>query len=113
MNKILLSLCATAALLTACNTGNTESQDATDARDSIAATVDEMVIDSTAQQQLRGKVIDGAMNSIYVLVQDDTLSFSYPDLARDSIDGWAIDDSVTVNYYMTAQGDSVTAVHVL
>ena len=53
---------------------------------------------------------DGANNSISLLVGGDTVSFEYPDLDRDHRDSWYINDTVTVRYYVTHDGDSVTDV---
>ena len=57
--------------------------------------------------QVTGVAIDGAMNSISLLVGDDTLDFSYPDLDIDHKASWDINDTVTVRYYVTHDGDSV------
>ena len=57
-----------------------------------------------------GIAIDGANNSISLLVGNDTLSFEYPDLDSDHRDSWYINDTVTVKYYVTQDGDSVTDV---
>lgn len=57
-----------------------------------------------------GVAIDGAMNSISLLVGDDTVFFSYPDLDNDHRASWDINDSVTIRYYVTENGDSVTDV---
>jgi len=65
----------------------------------------------TAAIEVTGVAIDGAMNSISLLVGDDTLYFSYPDLDDDHRGYWDINDSVTVRYYVTEEGvDSVTDV---
>lgn len=57
-----------------------------------------------------GVAIDGAMNSVFIKVGEDTLGFNYPDLDNDHRDSWSIDDTVTVKYYETENGDSVTDV---
>ena len=66
------------------------------------------VVDSALE--VTGVAIDGAMNSISLLVGDDTVFFSYPDLDNDHRASWDINDSVTVRYYATENGDSVTDV---
>ena len=61
-------------------------------------------------QQVTGVAIDGAMNSVYLKVGDDTVEFSYPDLDSDHRASWEIDDTLTVHYYVTENGDSVIEV---
>ena len=70
--------------------------------------VDTVVVDST--QQVTGVAVDGAMNSVYLKVGEDTIEFTYPDLDSDHRDSWAINDTLTVRYFETADGDSVTDV---
>ena len=60
--------------------------------------------------EVTGVAVDGAMNSISLLVGDDTVYFTYPELDNDHRASWDINDSVTVRYYVTANGDSVTDV---
>jgi hypothetical protein len=61
-------------------------------------------------QEVTGVAIDGAMNSVYLKVGDDTIEFNYPDLDSDHRAAWSINDTLTVRYYETADGDSVTEV---
>ena len=68
----------------------------------------EQVTDSL--QEVTGVAIDGAMNSVYLKVGDDTIEFSYPDLDSEHRASWSINDTLTVRYYETADGDSVTDV---
>ena len=60
--------------------------------------------------EVTGIAVDGAMNSVYLKVGDDTIEFSYPDLDSENRASWAINDTLTVRYYVTEQGDSVTAI---
>ena len=60
--------------------------------------------------EVTGVAIDGAMNSVYLKVGDDTVEFTYPDLDSDHRASWEIDDTLTVRYYVTHDGDSVTDV---
>ena len=54
-----------------------------------------------------GVVIDGAMNSIFIkMPAGDTLSFGYPNLNRDKIQNYIINDTVTVN----TQADTVISI---
>ncbi len=46
------------------------------------------------------------MNSVYLKVGDDTVEFSYPDLESEHRASWAINDTLTVRYYETQDGDS-------
>ena len=57
-----------------------------------------------------GIAVDGAMNSIMLVADGDTMSFSYPDLDRESIDSWEIGDTVTVQYFASIDGDSVVRI---
>ncbi len=57
-----------------------------------------------------GVAIDGAMNSVFLKVGDDTIEFSYPDLDSEYRASWEIDDTLTIRYYVTENGDSVTEV---
>ena len=49
-----------------------------------------------------GKVVDGAMNSVFIEVQPDSaVEFSYPQLDRNDSEvfyNWSIDDEITVEY---------------
>ena len=60
--------------------------------------------------EVTGVAIDGAMNSVYLKVGDDTVEFSYPDLDSERRASWAINDTLTVRYYVTEDGDIVTDV---
>ena len=71
---------------------------------------DSIVVDTDTARQVTGVAIDGATNSISLLVGKDTMSFEYPDLDSDHKDAWYINDTVTVRYYVTQDGDSVTDV---
>lgn len=73
-------------------------------------TIDTVVVADTAFHEVTGVAIDGATNSISLLVGEDTVSFEYPDLDGDHKDSWYINDTVTVRYYVTHDGDSVTDV---
>ena len=103
MKKLLLALGALfAVMLFSCvgSTDQTEQQE--------DSTVIEAPIDSVIE--VTGVAIDGAMNSVYLKVGDDTVEFSYPDLESEHRASWAINDTLTVRYYETQDGDSVTDV---
>ena len=60
--------------------------------------------------QVTGVAVDGAMNSVYLKVGEDTLEFSYPDLNSADRDAWDINDTLTIKYVETQSGDSVIKV---
>ena len=66
--------------------------------------------DTIVTQEVTGVAVDGAMNSVYLKVGDDTLEFSYPDLMGENRDAWDINDSLTIKYVETQTGDSVVQV---
>ncbi len=63
-----------------------------------------------APTEVTGVAIDGAMNSVYLKVGNDTIEFSYPDLDAEQRASWEINDTLTIRYYATENGDSVTEV---
>ena len=67
-------------------------------------------IEQPEVQEVTGVAVDGAMNSVYLKIGEDTVEFSYPDLDGDHRDSWSINDTLTVRYYETTDGDSVTEV---
>ena len=67
-------------------------------------------IEQPEVQEVTGVAVDGAMNSVYLKIGEDTVEFSYPDLESDHRDSWSINDTLTVRYYETTDGDSVTEV---
>ncbi len=104
MKKSVLALSALAAIAMMSCIGGTENGEQTEAP---VDTV-EQAIDST--MQVTGVAIDGAMNSVYLKVGEDTLEFSYPDLNSDDRDSWDINDTLTIKYVETQGGDSVIKV---
>lgn len=74
-------------------------------QDALTDTIEQPVI-----QEVTGVAVDGAMNSVYLKIGDDTIEFSYPDLEGENRASWAINDTLTVRYYETAYGDSVIAI---
>ena len=61
-------------------------------------------------QEVTGIAIDGAMNSVYLKVGDDTIEFVYPDLDSEHRAPWSQNDTLTVRFVETENGDSVTDV---
>ena len=102
MKKSILALSAFAAILTMSCTGQAD-KDTQPVQ--LADTVEQVEV-----QEITGVAVDGAMNSVYLKVGDDTIEFSYPDLEGENRASWAINDTLTVRYITTADGDSVTAV---
>lgn len=82
--------------------------DKQDAEEEQAEVVEEVEVDPT--QEVTGVAIDGAMNSVYLKVGEDTLEFSYPDLSSENRDAWDINDTLTIKYVETQNGDSVIQV---
>lgn len=72
--------------------------------DSIEAVVQDTAI------QVTGVAVDGAMNSVYLKVGEDTIEFTYPDLDSEHRQSWEINDTLTVRYFETENGDSVVDV---
>ncbi len=102
MKKSILALSAFAAILTMSCTGQADKETQPV---QLADTVEQVEV-----QEITGVAVDGAMNSVYLKVSDDTIEFSYPDLEGENRASWAINDTLTVRYITTADGDSVTAV---
>ena len=102
MKKSILALSAFAAILTMSCTGQADKETQPV---QLADTVEQVEV-----QEITGVAVDGAMNSVYLKVGDDTIEFSYPDLEGENRASWAINDTLTVRYITTADGDSVIAV---
>ena len=101
MKKPVLTWIALFAIaLTSCIDSGQSNQDETTV-DTLEQSVDSAI-------QVTGVAIDGAMNSVYLKVGDDTIEFAYPDLEASHRDSWDINDTLTVEYYETVNGDSVT-----
>ncbi len=81
-------------------------------QDNTSNGIDTTSVNDTIPQEIEvtGVAIDGAMNSVYLKVGDDTIEFSYPDLDSDHRASWEINDTLTVRYYATENGDSVTEI---
>ena len=61
-------------------------------------------------KEVTGLAVDGAKNSVALLVGEDTVIFDFPDLDVEHRQAWVIGDSVKVRYYVTEDGDSITDV---
>ena len=71
---------------------------------------DTVEVETNDPVEVTGVAIDGAMNSVFLKVGDDTIEFSYPDLDTEQRASWEINDTHTVRYYATENGDSVTQI---
>ena len=103
MKKLVLVLAIFAALFVTSCIKDSQSQ-----TDNVIE--DDAIEQADTAQLVTGVAIDGAMNSVFLKVGDDTVQFSYPDLDNDHRASWAINDTVTVKYFVTENGDSVTDV---
>ncbi len=104
MKKLVLaSAVLTAITMVSCMSDSNTSSQADTAIDSVAQTVD-------SAMHVTGVAVDGAMNSVCLKVGEDTLEFTYPDLDSEHRDAWNINDTLTVQYFSTENGDSVTSV---
>ena len=103
MKKLVLVLAVFAALFVTSCVKDRQSQTDNEI-------VDEVIEQVDSAQLVTGVAIDGAMNSIFLKVGDDTVQFSYPDLDNDHRASWSINDTVSIKYYVTESGDSVTDV---
>ncbi len=65
--------------------------------------------DSSNVLSVTGTVTDGAMNSVMLQVEPDSIvEFSYSELDRSNSDvyeSWEIDDRITISYVKTMNGD--------
>ena len=110
MKKLLLTLAVLPALaITSCTGCGTQQPG--DGSDTVAADTvvkQAIVVDKAPQAiEITGVAVDGAMNSIYIQVGNDTVEYSFPDLEQAKRASWTIGDTVTVVYVHTADGDSV------
>lgn len=85
--------------------------------DSAQAGVDSSAT-ATGIKSVTGKVVDGAMNSVFVEVEPgNSIEFSYSQLDRNDSEvfyNWSIDDEITINYVEVERGgelvDSVVSI---
>ncbi len=103
MKKLIFAfglLCA--FTMTSCIGNDDGKQDTDTQTDQVVEKEDEPEILSVT-----GVAVDGAMNSVYLKVGEDTLDYSFPDLESENRDSWDINDTLTVKYVETENGDSV------
>ena len=104
MKKLVLLLAIFAALFVTSCVKKTQLPP----QDNVLEDTDTVQVDSAVL--VSGIAIDGAMNSVFLKVGDDTVQFNYPDLDSDHRQSWEMGDSVTIRYYVTENGDSITDV---
>ena len=104
MKKLVLLLAIFAALFVTSCVKETQQPP----QDNVLEETDTVQVDSAVL--VTGIAIDGAMNSVFLKVGDDTVQFNYPDLDSDHRQSWEMGDSVTIRYYVTENGDSITDV---
>lgn len=122
MRKILLAILSLVILSTTTTTTFTSCTEEKKHADTL---LDTTVImpqttapgDSTGNDVLTvtGKVVDGAMNSVFIEVKpDSSVEFSYPQLDRNDSEvfyNWSIDDDVTIKYvHTTRNGEEIDSV---
>lgn len=104
MKKLLIAFGVLVAIsLTACMGEGQQDTDSDELNDSTELVTDTVI-------EVTGIAVDGAMNSVYLKVGDDTIEFSYPDLDSEHRASWEINDTLTVRYFETEEGDSVVDV---
>ena len=106
MKKLILAfglLCA--FTMTSC-IGNDDKQETEQAETDQVAEQEQ----APEVQSVTGVAVDGAMNSVYLKVGNDTLDYSFPDLESENRASWDINDTLTIKYVETEYGDSVIEV---
>ncbi|MBR0025482.1 MAG: hypothetical protein IJP59_12875 [Muribaculaceae bacterium] len=131
MKKILLAISsmlvmsiAFTSTFTSCKTEGNHADTLLDTTviEPVAPAVDSALVDSSATatdvKSVTGKVVDGAMNSVFVEVEPgNSIEFSYSQLDRNDSEvfyNWSIDDEITINYVEVERGgelvDSVVSI---
>ena len=105
MKKSVFAISAFLALAMTSCVGDSQPQAESDSQSSELLKQDQDSI-----KEVSGLAVDGAKNSVALLVGEDTVIFDYPDLDVDHRQAWVIGDSVKVRYYVTQDGDSITDV---
>lgn len=108
LSLVLLSI-ATAGALSSC-TQETKHRDSLD-----TTVIKPEYTDSIDIVSVTGKVVDGAMNSVFLEVAPDSaIEFTYSNLDRNNdkvFYNWSIDDNVTIKYVKTERnGEPIDSV---
>lgn len=124
ISSMLLMSIAFTSTFTSCKTEGNHADTLLDTTviEPVAPAVDSALVDSSATatdvKSVTGKVVDGAMNSVFVEVEPgNAVEFSYSQLDRNNSDvfyNWSIDDEITINYVEVERGgelvDSVVSI---
>ena len=127
MRKLLLAISslvivsiATTGTFTSCKneTSHTDTLDTTVIKlsENVDSTTDSSSLEANNDvKSVTGKVVDGAMNSVFIEVApDSSVEFSYSQLDRNNSEifyNWSIDDNITVIYVeVTRDGEQVDSV---
>ena len=113
---IIISIAATGTF-TSCKqeTQHSDTIDSTVIKPAPIATPGDSAGSNQDVLTVTGKVVDGAMNSVFIEVQPDSaVEFSYPQLDRNDSEvfyNWSIDDEVTIKYVHTNRnGEEIDSV---
>ena len=105
MKKLIIAFAALFALgMVSCHDNSDGQQQQTDSVPTDTVQPEDSIM------QVTGVAVDGGMNSIELKVGDKVYDFSYPDLEAENRASWENGDTMTVRYYVTESGDSVTQV---
>lgn len=124
ISSMLLMSIAFTSTFTSCKTEGNHADTLLDTTviEPVEAVPDSTGVDSTATaaevKSVTGKVVDGAMNSVFVEVEPgNSIEFSYSQLDRNDSEvfyNWSIDDEITINYVEVERGgelvDSVVSI---
>lgn len=124
ISSMLLMSIAFTSTFTSCKTEGNHADTLLDTTviEPVAPAVDSALVDSSATatdvKSVTGKVVDGAMNSVFVEIEPGKAEeFSYSQLDRNNSDvfyNWSIDDEITINYVEVERGgelvDSVVSI---
>lgn len=124
ISSMLLMSIAFTSTFTSCKTEGNHADTLLDTTviEPVAPAVDSALVDSSATatdvKSVTGKVVDGAMNSVFVEVEPgNSIEFSYSQLDRNDSEvfyNWSIDDEITINYVEVERGgelvDSVVSI---
>lgn len=116
LSIIIISIAATGTF-TSCNqeTKHSDTLDTTIINPSPLSSPSDSLGEAQDVISVTGKVVDGAMNSVFIEVApDSSVEFSYPQLDRNdekAFYNWTIDDNITVTYVKTTRnGEDIDSV---
>lgn len=113
---IIISIAATGTF-TSCKqeTQHSDTIDSTVIKPAPIATPGDSAGSNQDVLTVTGKVVDGAMNSVFIeIAPDSAVEFTYPQLNRNDekvFYNWTIDDDITVSYVKTTRnGEEIDSV---